>query len=190
MSHPEAAALAATLRTQAAAVRNAAHGLTEEEARLAPARSDLSIGGILKHLVVSWTSWQRREAQNRGDRGWELTDEDFADFYGSFALTDAETLEGILETYDDATRRLVEAVEASDPDAEELAPPQPWFGQHEPTPITKRVHLLAIVEEFARHAGHADIIREQLDGAKAAELALAVMGLPGNDFVKPWQRSA
>lgn len=83
----EAAALATFLREQVGAVRNAAHGLTEEEARLAPARSDLSIGGILKHLTVAWSSWQRREACERGDRGWELTEADYGQFYGSFALT-------------------------------------------------------------------------------------------------------
>ncbi|MGO4957955.1 mycothiol transferase [Luteococcus sp. Sow4_B9] len=43
------------------------------------------------------------------------------------------------------------------------------------------------VEEFARHAGHADIIREEIDGARAAELWLASEGLPGNDFVTPWE---
>ena len=43
------------------------------------------------------------------------------------------------------------------------------------------------MEEFARHAGHADIIREEIDGAQAAELLAAVEGRPANDFVTPWQ---
>lgn len=42
------------------------------------------------------------------------------------------------------------------------------------------------IDEFARHAGHADIIREEIDGAKAMELRFAVEGRAGNAFVKPW----
>ena len=45
-----------------------------------------------------------------------------------------------------------------------------------------------MIEEFARHAGHADIIREQLDGALAGQLAMAVEGIEGNDFIQPWRR--
>jgi uncharacterized protein DUF664 len=43
------------------------------------------------------------------------------------------------------------------------------------------------VEEFARHAGHADVIREQFDGATAASLLMAVEGREGNDFIQPWR---
>jgi hypothetical protein len=42
------------------------------------------------------------------------------------------------------------------------------------------------IEELARHAWHADIIREQLDGANAASLPMVVEGREGNDFVQPW----
>lgn len=56
--------------------------------------------------------------------------------------------------------------------------------------MTKRLLALHQIEEFARHAGHADVIREQLDGAKAGELTLAVKDLPGNDFIQPWRRAA
>lgn len=58
----EAAALATFLREQVEAVRAAAFGLTEEEARETPARSELSIGGILKHLSITRPLWQTREA--------------------------------------------------------------------------------------------------------------------------------
>ena len=186
----EAAALATFLREQVEAVRNAAFGLTEEEARLAPARSDLSIGGLLKHLSVSWPTWQRREACERGERGWELTEADFGQFYGSFALTEDETLAQVLEEYDLATAALVDAVATMDPAADALEAPAPWFGRMEPTPVTKRMLALHLIEEFARHAGHADLVREQLDGALAGQLTMAVHDIPGNDFIQPWQRTA
>jgi hypothetical protein len=37
--------------------------------------------------------------------------------------------------------------------------------------------LLHIIEEFTRHAGHADIIRESIDGATMYELLFALEGL-------------
>lgn len=187
-THSESAALAAFLREQVDAVRTAAHGLTEEEARRTPTRSALSIGGILKHLTTAWVAWERREAQNRGERGWELTEADFGTFYGSFALTDDETLEEVLAAYDAATEALVAAVEAADPGEEVLEAPAPWFGRTEPSPVTRRCLALHAIQEFARHAGHADIVREQLDGAQAGQLELAVRGLEGNDFLRPWRR--
>jgi hypothetical protein len=187
-TYSESAALTAFLREQVVAARTAAHGLTDEEARLTPTRSALSIGGILKHLTTSWVTWQRREAQNRGERGWDLTEEDYATFYGSFALTDDETLAQVVEQYDAATDALLAAVEALDPAAELLEAPAPWFGRMEPTPVTGRVLALHLIEEFARHAGHADIVREQLDGALAGQLTMAVEGIEGNDFIQPWRR--
>ncbi|PAT15622.1 hypothetical protein CKJ84_05060 [Corynebacterium sp. NML 120412] len=41
---------------------------------------------------------------------------------------------------------------------------------------------------FARHAGHADIMREELDGAQAAELLAATEGWEPNEYVTPWAR--
>jgi len=186
----EATALATFLREQVEAVRTAAFGLTEEEARQTPVRSTLSLGGILKHLSITWSLWQVRAACEAGERGWEVTDSDFALFYGSFALAEDETLEEILEEYDAATTALVAAVESMDPNAEVLAAPAPWFGRLEPVPMTARMLALHQIEEFARHAGHADIIREHLDGAQAGQLVLAVKGIPGNDFIQPWRRAA
>ncbi len=73
-----------------------------------------------------------------------------------------------------------------DPGATYLAPPAPWYGIKDSAEASERYFLTHHVEELARHAGHADIIREQLDGATAGGLYLAVHGLPGNDFVQPW----
>ena len=50
--------------------------------------------------------------------------------------------------------------------------------------------LLHLIQETARHAGHADIIREHLDGATAFELMAAAEGWPATDWLKPWQPPA
>jgi hypothetical protein len=70
--------------------------------------------------------------------------------------------------------------------ADMTAPPAPWDGIYAPTDSMQRFELVHHVEELARHAGHADIIREQIDGANAGSLLMAVEGRDGNDFVQPW----
>jgi hypothetical protein len=48
--------------------------------------------------------------------------------------------------------------------------------------------LFHLVEEYARHTGHADVVRETVDGATAYPLLLAAAeGWPESDFLKPWR---
>ena len=68
------------------------------------------------------------------------------------------------------------------------APVAPSVNAAQSTDSVLRFALVRHVEEFARHAGHADIIREQIDGASAPSLLMAVEGRQGNDFVQPWSR--
>jgi hypothetical protein len=105
---------------------------------------------------------------------------------GSFALGDDETLAGALEAFDAARTPYLDDVRTIDPGADVTAPAAPWDGLYEPTESVHRFALVHHIEEFARHAGHADILREQLDGADAASLLMAVEGRPGNAFVQPW----
>ncbi len=55
---------------------------------------------------------------------------------------------------------------------------------------TVRWVLVHLIEETARHTGHADIVRETVDGAQAVELLAAVEGWPEDGFVKPWRKPA
>ena len=110
----------------------------------------------------------------------------YALFMSSFALGDGETLAGALETFDAARSAYLADVRATDPGADITAPPVPGDGIYAPTDSVQRFELVHHLEELARHAGHADIIREQLDGATAASLLMAVEGREGNDFVQPW----
>ena len=47
--------------------------------------------------------------------------------------------------------------------------------------------VLHIIEELARHAGHADIIRESIDGATMYELIAGLEGWPETDWLKPFK---
>lgn len=175
------------LRAQIGAIRNAAYGLTDEQARATPCRSSLSIGGLIKH--AAYVLQGRLDRIATGGPGRELTQEGVAAFMGSFVLGNDETLAQAIAALDDLQERYLESVRSCDPTDEAIEPSAPWDGVIEPTTTFQRFYLMHHVEELARHAGHADIIREQLDGADAASLSAAVEGRPANAFVKPWTRS-
>jgi hypothetical protein len=82
-----------------------------------------------------------------------------------FQMTEGETIESLLADYDSVAAATDELV-ANLPDLDDShpLPEAPWFepGAH----WSARQTLLHIIAETAQHAGHADIIRESLDGAK------------------------
>ncbi len=97
------------------------------------------------------------------------------DWEGQFRMLDGETLAGLLERYDTVAQKTSEIV-ASLPDLNQShpLPVAPWF---EPgASWSARRVLLHIIAETAQHAGHADIIRESLDGPRPwADAALALV---------------
>lgn len=180
--YTESEVLAGYLGQQLASIRAAAYGLTEDQARQTPCRSALSIGGLVKHATYVMGQHERRKTNPEA----VFDDAAVSLFIGSFALGDDETLAGALADFDQASAAYLADVRATDPAADMTAPPAPWDGLYEPTGSVQRFALVHHVEELARHAGHADIIREQIDGAGAASLLMAVEGREGNDFVQPW----
>ena len=181
--YTESEVLVGYLDQQLAAIRAAAHGLSEQQARQTPCRSALSIGGLLKH--ATYVMVRRTRA---ADPGAALDLAAYEAFTDSFALREDETLDGVLRAFDEARDAYLADVRATDPGASMTAPPAPWDGLDEPTASVQRYVLVHHVEELARHAGHADVLREQLDGATAGPLRLAVEGREGNAFVQPWTR--
>ena len=176
----ERRSLLAFLEHERQAVRHAAYGLREEQARATPTPSGLSIGGIVKHLAHGERNWSDRI------EGSEPSARAFEDYIGSFALDADETLAAVLERY---------AQEAARTDAviggiEDLGrrvplPAEPWFP--DPEACTVRWIVLHLIEETARHAGHADITREALDGALSGPLMAAAEGWPEEGWMKPWR---
>jgi hypothetical protein len=105
----------------------------------------------------------------------------------SFRFGEEETLAGVLADYEQAAKE-TEATVADFADLNHPVPvPRgvPWF----PADVeawSLRWVLLHLIEETARHAGHADIVRESVDGAKAFELMAAAEGWPESSWLKPW----
>ena len=180
----ERALLLTYIAQQRQGVRNAAFGLTDDQARLAPLTSELSIGGLLKHLADMERGWidliRHAERGSRQQRQSAYLD--------NFRLAPDETLSGVLARYAEVAEE-TEAVIAAVVDLDQAVPVPPgvpWF----PADVeawSVRWVLLHLVEETARHAGHADIIREQIDGATMYELMAAVEGWPDTDWIRAWR---
>lgn len=180
----EATGIANYVDQQLNAIRAAAVGLTDAQFRETPCRSALSVGGLIKHARHGMHGALARLA---GADGVVNVDADgIAEYLAAFVVGDEESVEQLLADFDDAQVQLRTRLLAVDPDAETLAPPAPWSGIYDARPIRLRYYLIHLIEEFARHAGHADIIREQLDGVSVPALVMTREGAPANQFFTPY----
>lgn len=172
--------LLAFLQHQREAVRNATLGLRDDQARRRPTPSELTLGGLVKHLADAESGWTDRVA------GVPPAEASFDDYMASFVLADDETLAGVLEQYDEVSAHTDEVIESVDDLGRRVPLPEaPWYPDSEG--CTVRWILLHLIEETARHAGHADIIREALDGALSGPLMAAAEGWPEDGWIKPWR---
>jgi len=176
--------LTAYLAHQRHMVRVAAHGLSDEQARLAPTAGTLSIGGLVKHLAQVERSWMDTVLQRRRPP-MEQAVETYMD---GFRLGPDETLAGALDDYEASARETDAIIAGIDDLAQPVPVPRdaPWFPRDVESWSVRWV-LLHLIEETARHAGHADIVRESIDGATAIPLIAAVEGWPETPWVKPWR---
>ncbi len=181
----EISGLVGYIDQQLDAIRASVYGLTEEEAREHPCRSALSLGSILTHITWGMRGYTARLVD--GPRTGPLEEADMASFDSSFELPSERPLADVLAEFDQVRSEFVAAVHDADPDATQIEPSAPWNGVLEPRPIRLRYFLVHQVEEFARHAGHADIIREQLDGQSVPRLVLTRAGAPAGPMFTPYE---
>jgi hypothetical protein len=141
-------------------LRFTAEGLTDADAARRTTVSALCVGGLIKHVAGTERAWFRFAVG-----GAAAMESEPVDYEGQFRMADGETLAGLLDEYErvaQATDELVATV--PDLDAAHPLPVAPWFEPGASWSV-RRV-LLHIIAETAQHAGHADIIRESIDGAK------------------------
>ncbi len=146
-------------------LRYTVRDLTDEQAgaHLVPA-SELCLGGLIKHVAETERGWAqfivhgatampKAEDYNAENRNRE------------FQIQPGETLAGVLAEYAEvaaSTEKIVLAV--PDLGADHALPIAPWF---EPgARWSARMVLTHLIGETAQHSGHADILRESLDGAR------------------------
>ncbi|MCT2584460.1 DinB family protein [Actinophytocola gossypii] len=164
----ERADLLQTLAQHRHFLRFTTRDLTDEQARARTTASELCLGGLIKHVSAMerrWVNFFVEGPESMRDFA-DMTEEDLAEFTDGFRLLPDETLAGVLADYAEVARRTDELVATlPDLDASHPLPAAPWFEPGARWSV-RRV-LLHIIAETAQHAGHADIIRESLDGAKS-----------------------
>jgi hypothetical protein len=160
----ERADLLESLAAQRHFLRVTVQGLTEEQARQRTTTSELTLGGLIKHVAGQEEKWVDFILTGPGAMATPTDEAGFAKWAEEFRLLPGETLDGVLERYAVVARRTDELVATVDLDLSHPLPEAPWFekGAHR---SARRV-LLHIVAETSQHAGHADILRESLDGQK------------------------
>ncbi len=166
----ERADILETLRTHRFFLRHTVEGLTDEQARLTPTASELTLGGLIKHVAATESSWvdfieRGTEAMAMPEGEFDPNSELAQEWANEFKLLPDETLADVLARYERVAARTDALVESlPDLDLSHPLPPAPWFAPGA-TRSARRV-FLHIVAETAQHSGHADIIRETIDGQK------------------------
>ncbi|MET7649150.1 DinB family protein [Streptomyces sp. NPDC005426] len=142
--------------------------LTDEQAGLRSTASELCLGGLVKHVASAERSWVDFivDGPSAMPDFTAMTEADWERRAGDFRMQPGETLAGVLADYAEVARRTDELV-ATLPDlgATQPLPKAPWY-EGDARWSARRV-LMHIMTETAQHAGHADIIRESIDGAKS-----------------------
>ncbi|GAB3723019.1 DinB family protein [Nocardiopsis nanhaiensis] len=139
-------------------------GLDRERASERPTASALNLAGLVKHVSQTERGWIRFIEEGAPEVDYES--EETYDYHEStFRLVGDETLAGVLAEYE-TTATQTEAYIRALPNLEfsRKLPSAPWFPEE--TAWTVRDVLLHLIRETAQHCGHADIIRESLDGQK------------------------
>ncbi|WP_419587073.1 DinB family protein [Streptomyces sp. Qhu-G9] len=185
-SHPavdaERADLLAALATARTALTRTTQGLSDEQAAGSPTVSGLCLGGLIKHVASIEEGWVRFVAEGPSAMRYDLPDgvtwADLAagtarevpqwaiDHQDDFRMLPGETLAAVLTRYEQVAARSEQIIAAvPDLSATHPLPEAPW---HEPGAVRSARRVLThVIAETAQHAGHADILREALDGRKS-----------------------
>lgn len=160
----ERADLLQALEQERQFLRFTVRGLTDEQAAATPTASELCLGGLIKHVTGGERGWVDFILDGAQPQSPDLAEE-IAGHVASFRMLPGETLTGLLEEYERVARRTDDVVHGlPDLGISQTLPEAPWFPPG--AQWSARLVLLHIIAETAHHAGHADILRETIDGQK------------------------
>jgi uncharacterized damage-inducible protein DinB len=129
-------------------------GLSDEDLARPMVPSGTSLLGMIKHLAyVEWGWFRETVAGEPVDYPFDFESDPEADL----RIEPGETAEQIFELYRRACERSREILASVSLD-------DPASGERRPTEYNVRWIVVHMIEETARHAGHADILRELIDG--------------------------
>lgn len=152
-----------SLTTHRGFLLHTVQGLTDDQARQRTTVSELTLGGLVKHVSKIEKGWV--DFILDGPASMAMTENSYAEHTDGFVLREDETLAGVIADYEKIAQR-TDALVRTLPDlgASHPLPEAPWFAPGA-TRSARRV-FVHIVAETAQHAGHADILREAIDGQK------------------------
>ena len=202
----EREAISTYLRQQHDGIRFAAYGLTDEQAHQVSSRSAISIANLVKHVTHTERTWMERAragavlpaddrpmadraAWSHGETGRSPGS---AKEYGDDWNADGETIQDLMAAFDAVARDTEAAALDESLDLDQPVPvprDAPWFPKDIDAWSVRWVYF-HLIEELARHAGHADIVREHVDGATMYELMAGAEGWPETPWMKPWRPPA
>jgi hypothetical protein len=160
----ERADLLELLRTHRHFLRFTVQGLTDEQARQRTTASELTLGGLIKHVAHTEEMWARFAVEGPTAVAAPQDEAGYAAWADAFRLLPDETLAGVLAHYEEVAARTDRLVATLDLDASFPLPEAPWFEPGARRSVRRT--FLHIAVETSQHSGHADILRESLDGQK------------------------
>jgi uncharacterized damage-inducible protein DinB len=155
----ERADLLETLRKHRQFLIFTTKGLTDSQAAERTTVSELCLGGLIKHVAATERGWI---AFAQG--GAEAMQAEPSDWVNGFRMLEGETLASLLDGYAQVASETDKLIESIDLDHSQPLPTAPWFPPN--TSWSVRRVLLHLIAETSQHAGHADILREAIDGQK------------------------
>jgi len=193
----EREAISTYLRQQHDGIRFAAYGLTDEQAHQVSSRSAISIANLVKHVTHTERTWMERARAgavlpadwSHGETGRSPGS---AKEYGDDWNADGETIDDLMAAFDAVARDTEAAALDESLDLDQPVPvprDAPWFPKDIDAWSVRWVYF-HLIEELARHAGHADIVREHVDGATMYELMAGAEGWPETPWLTPWRPPA
>jgi Protein of unknown function (DUF664) len=148
----ELAGLRMFLEAQRASILRKLDGLSDEQAVSHPTVSEFCMLTLVKHVAHTERRWFQLEIAWRDVPGlWPPPDD------SEFRLEPGDTVASI--------RALYEGIIAEN---QQILDEVVDLDSVSPHALNRRWVLLHLIEELARHAGHADLIRESIDGQKGA----------------------
>jgi len=153
-SNDERSVLLGYLDYHRAVLARKAEGLTDEQARRAACPpSALTLLGLIRHMTDVERMWFRNSLRDEGvGYRYTVSDEDESDL---FPPADATIADALVQYWDEIATANAILAEASVDD--------PTRGEPQPGHSLRRT-VVHMIEEYARHCGHADLLREAIDG--------------------------
>lgn len=153
------------------------HGLTPEQLAATPSASAMSLGALARHAVlvtenILGSICEAPDASTGAERSPEQMQAEGT--IEPSALRADDTAQVLIDALEEQAQVADSLLRKVDLDTEVPIPDQPWFAGAEHW--NNRWSALHLIEELARHAGHADIIRESIDGTGAYELNVLAEG--------------